>query len=416
MARPRVVIVGAGFAGLTLARALRRVPVDVTIVDRNNYHLFTPLLYQVASALLEPAEIAHPVRRLIRPLRNCEFRTGWVTGLDLDGRRVTTNHGPVDYDYLVIAAGSANNYFGNRSLEKGSLGLKELPAALALRNEIVDASERASWVGGKEERRRLLSFAVIGGGPTGVEFAGALSELVKLSLERDFKHTTMDESRIMLIEGSGRLLGGFDPRLGEAALRTLRRRGVEVHLKAMVKEVGHGQVELQDGTRLEVGTVIWTAGVRGSDVGSLLGVERDRQGRVPVTPTLQLPSRPEVFVIGDLAKRDNLPMLIPVAMQQAKHVARVLAALLADRTPEPFEYHDPGMMATIGRNAGVAQLGRFRFTGFLGWVMWLGFHFLKIITLRARLVALINWAWDYVFYDRPVRISIRADPTPGSDG
>ena len=415
MARPRVVIIGAGFAGLTLARALRRAPVEVLLVDRNNYHLFTPLLYQVASALLEPSEIAHPVRRLTRSVRNCEFRTGSVQALDLDGRRIRTDQGELEYDYLVIATGSVNNYFGNRSLERDSLGLKDLPAALALRNQVVDSSERARWLDSQEERRRLLSFAIVGGGPTGVEFAGALSELIGLSLRRDFRQTTMDEAKIVLIEGSDRLLGAFHPRLSEAALKTLRGRGVDVRLRALVKEVRDGEVELNDGTRLEAGSVIWTAGVRGSEVGHLLGVERDRHGRVPVTPTLQLEGRPEVFVIGDLAGHEGLPMLIPVAMQEARHVAQVIRALLAGRSPEPFHYRDPGIMATIGRNSGVAQLGRLRFSGFLGWLMWLGFHFLKIVTLRARLVALINWSWDYVFYDRPVRISVRADPTPGGD-
>ena len=410
--RPRVVIVGAGFAGLTLARALRRAPVDVVLLDRNNYHLFTPLLYQVASALLSPGEIAQPVRKLVRPVRNCEFRLGDVTGIDLDGRQVRTNRGDLAYDYLAVAAGSVNNYFGNRSLERCSLGLKALPEAMGLRNEVLERLEDARWTESEERRRELLTFAVIGGGPTGVEFAGALSELVRLVLRKDFRGFDISEARVVLLEGSDRLLGAFHPSLSEAALRSLRHKQVEVWLKALVKEVRSGELELTDGRRLAAGSIVWTAGVRGSDLGRLLGVEPDRQGRVAVEPTLQLPGRPEVLVIGDLAGLDRLPMLIPVAMQEAEHAARVIRAMVAGRTPEPFRYHDPGMMATIGRNSGVAELGRLRFSGFPGWVFWLTVHLFNIVTFRARLVTLLNWAYDYFFYDRPVRIMVRAGDPP----
>ena len=403
---------GAGFAGLTLARALRRVTVDVTLLDRNNYHLFTPLLYQVGSALLDPGEIAQPVRRLVRPVRNCEFRMACVTAFDLDRLVVHTDRGEVPYDYLVVAAGSVNNYFGNRSVEERSLGLKELPEALALRNHVLQAGERAAWAASEQERARLLTFAVVGGGPTGVEYAGALSELVRSSLRKDYRPPLNVTCKVLLLEGSDRLLATFDPRLSEAALRSLQSKGVEVRLHARVEEVRPGEISLSDGTTLSVGTVIWTAGVRGSDVGALLGVQRDRQGRVPVTETLQLEGRPHVFVIGDLAHRGDLPMLIPVAMQEAKHVARGIDDLVRGRAPQPFTYHDPGIMATIGRNSAVAQLHGLRFSGFIGWLMWLGFHFLQIVTLRARLVTLVNWAFEYFFYDRPVQISVRAEPPP----
>jgi NADH:ubiquinone reductase (H+-translocating) len=410
--RPRVVVIGAGFGGLTLVRKLRRAPVDVTLVDRNNYHLFTPLLYQVASALLSPGDIAQPVRKLVRPVRNCEFRLGKVTSIDVDGRVVETDRGDVAYDFLVVAAGSVNNYFGNRSLEARSLNLKELPEAMALRNEVLERVEEARWSESTERRKVLLTFAVVGGGPTGVEFAGALSELIRLVLRKDFRGFDVSEARVLLLEGSDRLLGAFHPSLSEAALRSLRHKHVEVWLKALVKEVRPGEIELTDGRRVEVGSVVWTAGVRGSDVGRMLGVEPGRQGRVAVEPTLQLPGRPEVLVIGDLAGLDNLPMLSPVAMQEAKHAARVITALIDGRTPARFEYRDPGTMATIGRNSGVAQLGRLRFTGFPGWVFWLLVHLVNMVTFRARVATLLAWAYDYVFMDRPVRLMVRADEPP----
>ena len=408
-ARPRVVIVGAGFAGLTLARALRRIPVTVTLVDRNNYHLFTPLLYQVASALLSPSEIAQPVRKLVRPIRNCEFRLGTVTGVDLGGHRLITNEGELGYDYLVLAVGSVNNYFGSRSMEDLSLGLKELPEALTLRNQVIGRFEQARWASSADERRQLMTFAVVGAGPTGVEYAGALSELIRLVLRRDFRHLDLSQARVILLEGSDRVLATFDPSLSAAAKRSLEHKHVEVWLSALVKEVRPNELELSDGRRVAAGSVVWTAGVRGSDVGRLLGVELDRQGRVPVEPTLQLPGRPEVIVIGDLASLDGLPMLIPVAMQEAKHTARSIKAMVEGGRPEPFRYHDPGIMATIGRNSGVAQLRHLRLSGFPGWITWLFVHLLNIVTFRARIVTLVNWAYDYFFYDRPVRLIVSAD-------
>jgi NADH dehydrogenase len=409
------VIVGAGFAGLTLARKLRWAPVDVTLVDRNNYHLFTPLVYQVASSLLEPAEIAQPVRKLVRPLRNCDFRLGTVTAIDLDRRRVVTDQGELGYDLLVVAAGSDNNYFGNRSIQRRSLALKELPEALRLRNWVLDRFERSRWEPSPQRRRAMLTFAVVGGGPTGVEYAGALSELIRLVLRKDFHAHDLSDARVILLEGAERLLLTFDPRLSAAALRSLERKHVEVWLRSLVKEVREGSLELTDGRELEASSVVWTAGVRGSPVGAMLGVPTDRQGRVPVSPTLQLEGHAEVFVIGDLAGLQDLPMLAQVAMQEAKHVGRTIRATLTGRPSQPFRYHDPGIMATIGRNSAVAQIGPVRLSGFLGWGMWLVVHLANIVTFRARLIVLLNWAWDYLFYDRPVRLLLRADPPPTED-
>lgn len=411
--RPQVVVLGAGFGGLTLARELKSAPVQVVLIDRNNYHLFTPLLYQVASAVLDPAEVAQPVRKLVRSLPNCDFRQATVTGVDLEARRVLTDRGQVVYDYLVVATGSVNDYFGNQSLRQRSLSLKELPDALALRNWILEAFERWRWETSPMRRRRMLTFVVVGGGPTGVEYAGALSELIRLVLRRDFRGQDLSEARVLLLEASERILGAFHPELSRAAADSLAAKGVEVWIRSPVKELLPGQVVLADGRTLDAGTLVWTAGVRGSDLGAALGVPLGRQGRVPVSASLQLEGRPEVFVIGDLAATPQpLPMLAQPALQQARHVARTIQAQLQGRPPAPFRYRDPGIMATIGRNSAVAQLGRLRLRGFWGWLVWLIVHLVNIVTFRARLVVLLHWAYDYFFFDRPVRIAVRAHSPP----
>ncbi len=403
-----MLIVGAGFGGLTLARALRRVRVTVTLLDRNNYHLFTPLLYQVASALLDPAEIARPVRSLIRPLRNVEFRQGTASHINLAARTVTTELGELSYDYLVLATGSENDYFGNRGLEERSLGLKFLPEAMELRNQVLERFERARWAPAGPARRQLLSFAVVGGGPTGVEYAGALAELVDLVLRKDFRGSiSRSEVGILLLEGSDSVLGAFEPPLRGAADRALRAKGVDVRYGTLVRDVGAEGLTLSDGSQVPAGTVIWTAGVRASPTASLLGTP-GRGGRMAVGSALQMPGHPEIFVIGDAALVDNLPMLIPVAMQEAKCVGRSIAQIVKGGPALAFEYRDPGMMATIGRNAGVAQLRGHQFSGFLGWFIWLVVHLVNIVSFRARLLVLVNWAWEYFLYDRPVRLIVRA--------
>jgi NADH dehydrogenase len=412
---PRVVIAGAGFGGITCARALRNTPVDVLLVDRNNYHLFTPLLYQVASALLDPGEIARPVRALIRPYSNADFRQAEVTGADFDRRILATDRGPIPYDYLVLATGSQSDYFGNASLARHAFGLKDLDEGLALRNRVLSQFEASRWVTDAQKRRSMLTFAVVGAGPTGVELAGALSELIRLVLRKDYRDLDLGEVRVLLLEAAGSPLGTFQPSLREAARRSLEKKHVELMLGAKVESVTDESITLAGGEEIAAGTIIWTAGVRASMLGQALGVPLGRQSRVKVEPTLQLAGHPVVFVIGDLAGATDrgapLPMLIPVAMQEGRHVAATIAELVANGGAHAFRYKDPGIMATIGRNSAVAELGAVHLSGFPGWLMWLAVHLVNVISFRSRILVLVNWAWDYLFYDRPIRLIVRArDP------
>ena len=406
--RPRVVIIGAGFGGLAAARRLRGAAVDVVLVDQRNHHLFQPLLYQVASALLDPSEIAYPVRASVRRGGNVDVRLGQVVGIDLGARRVHTDLGDLDYDQLIVAAGAVTNYFGNRSVEERAFGLKSLGEALALRNHLLANFERAAWTDDAGERRRLMTIAIVGAGPTGVELAGAFSELVHLVLRKDYPRLDLAAVRIVLLEGTDTVLAAFRPRLRDAALRTLARKRVEVRLNAMVRESTEGGIVLATGERVACATVVWTAGVRGAEVGAMLGAPLTRQGRVAVEADLRLPGHPEVYVIGDLAvamqKGRELPMLGAVAVQQGHYVAGAITAGLAGAHHPPFRYVDKGTMATIGRNSAVAQLGPLSVSGFLGWLIWLGVHLILLVGFRNKLVALLNWGVDYFFYDRPVRL------------
>jgi NADH dehydrogenase len=410
--RPRVVIAGAGFGGLTCARGLKHANVDVLLIDRHNYHLFTPLLYQVASALLDPGEIARPVRELIRPLANADFRQADVTGADLENRLLLTDRGSVPFDYLVLATGSRSEYFGNQSLARHAFGLKDLDEGLALRNRVLSQFEASRWTTDPDQRRVMLTFAVVGGGPSGVELAGSISELIRLVLRKDYRDLDMGEVRVLLLEAADTLLAAFAPRLRESARRALEKRGVEVMLGAKVEEVTATSIRLAGGREMPAGTIVWTAGVRASDVGGAIGATLGRQARVEVDPTLQVRGHPHVFVIGDLAGPVDaglpLPMLIPVAMQQGRHVATTIAGLVLGGGAGAFRYKDPGIMATIGRNSAVAQLGKVQLSGFPGWLMWLGVHFVNVISFRSRILVLVNWAWEYFFYDRPIRLIVRA--------
>ena len=416
--RARVVVVGAGFAGLTLVRALRGRPVEMVLVDRHNYHTFTPLLYQVASALLDPSEVAHPIRGIVRPIHNLEVRMAEATGVDLAGRRLLTDVEPLGYDFLVLCTGSTANYFGIKGLAGSAFGLKDLEQAMALRNQVLRRFEEASWTEDPERRRMLLTFAVVGGGPTGVEFSGALSELIRGVLDRDFPSVYIRETRILLVEAAPHLLGTFVPSLRESARRTLVRRGVEVLLDRQVSAAGEDHIELSDGERIDVGTVVWTAGVRAGDLAATLAAEHGRGGTVKVGSTLQLAGHPEVFVIGDLAAVEQngaqLPQLIPPAMQEAKHVARTILGRWRARLRSPSATPTPASWRRSAATRAWPRSGRSGCraspAGSSGWASTCS----RSSPSGAKLVVLVNWAWNYFFLDRPVRLLVRAEG-PGNE-
>jgi NADH dehydrogenase len=408
--RATVVVVGGGFGGLAVVRALRRLPVRTVLVDQNNYHQFTPLLYQVATSLLDPPEIAQPLRAIIRKVRNAEFFLGAVDSIDLERRTVHTSDGALAYDYLVLAAGSTTNFFGNASAEALGFGLKTVDDALNLRNRILMQYEAAKWADDDAARDRLMTFAVIGGGPTGVECSGALAEIDRV-LAKDFREMATAGARVHLLEGSDRLLAPFAPHLRAAANRRLTRMGVTIHLNAHVTEVRPDGVALADGSFISAATVIWAAGVQAAPISATLGAKLGRQNAVEVEQTLQLAGHPEVFVIGDMAaftaEGSQLPMLAPVAMQQGAVAAANIGQLLSGQTLARFHFVDKGIMATVGRNSAVVQAGRLKVHGFAGWLAWLGIHLLLIVSLESKLQTIASWAYNYLFFDRPLRLIIR---------
>jgi NADH dehydrogenase len=410
---PHVVIVGGGFGGLETAKALTGAPARITLVDRSNHHLFQPLLYQVAMAGLSPADIAVPIRSVLATMPGVQVLLGEATHVDLGGRRLHLEGSKaLSYDYLVLAYGAKTNFFGHDDWARHSLGMKTVDDALEVRRRVLLAFEAAERETDPEARRTLLTFVVIGGGPTGVEVAGALAELARFTLAKDFRVIRGEAVRVVLVEGQDRLLpGGFDPVTSASALRQLESLGVEVHLSARVEEIDRHGVRLEGGEYVESTTVLWTAGVRAKRLGETLGVPLDRGARVITRSDCSLPDHPEVFCIGDCAafvpegEERPLPGVSPVAMQQGRFVARVILDRLRGRTPATtFRYLDKGIMATIGRSRAVAERGSLRLSGLLAWLAWLFVHVWYLIGFRNRFVVLFSWAWSYFTYKRGARL------------
>ena len=418
--RPTVVIVGAGFGGLTAARKLAAAPVETVVIDRRNHHVFQPLLYQVATAALTPSQIASPIRTILRGRRNLRVVLGEVSGVDLERREVILPDRVQPYDYLVLATGAMHAYFGHEEWSEDAPGLKSLEDAIGVRRRVLLAFERAELERDEAERRRLLTFVVVGAGPTGVEMAGAIAELAKRALSTDFQHIRTAMARVVLVEAGPRVLPAFSERLSSYAMRALGKLGVEVQLGKAVSGVDAGGVDL-GGERLEASTVVWAAGVRASPAARWIGADADHAGRVRVRPDLSIEGHPEVFVIGDAALvRDEtgrpVPGVAPSAKQEGAFVAKAIAAATAgaDR-PARFRYRDQGMLATIGRKAAVAAFGRFEVTGFLAWLLWSAAHIYFLIGFRNRLVVSIDWLWSYFTYERGSRLITGDLPPPAPE-
>ena len=411
--RPRVVIVGAGFGGLSAARALARSPVDTLVIDRNNYHTFHALLYQVAAAELEPEEISYPVRTILRGMPNASFLMGQVERINLDAKTLNVAGHAIQYDYLILATGSMTRFFGVEGAAENAFELKTLDNAIALRNHILCCLEQAESEPDAEVRRRLLTFAIVGGGPTGVEFAGALAELMRGPITRDYPALNPSDVRVVLLQAVDSVLPDLPSRLRNYVLQRLRRMGIEVFLSAVATGATPEGVHLKDGSFIPSRTVVWTAGVRGEDLAETLGLPVAGDGRVQVMPSLQLPGHPEAYAIGDLARveRDGhpLPFTAPPAIQEGTAAALNIKRQLENSNPLPFQYRDKGSLATIGRFAAVAHIGRREFRGFGAWVLWLGVHIFNLIGFRNRILVMVDWAWDFLLYERAVRLILPSE-------
>ncbi|MGE5199123.1 MAG: NAD(P)/FAD-dependent oxidoreductase [Rhodospirillaceae bacterium] len=412
--RPRVVIIGGGFGGLYAARALRRAPADVTVVDRTNHHVFQPLLYQVATACLAPNDVAYPIRVVLSGQRNTTVMLAEATALDAAARQVILDDGQLAYDYLIVAPGARHSYFAHPEWEEFAPGLKTMEDALAIRRRVLVAFERAERERDPERRRACLTFVLVGGGPTGVELAGAIGEIACSVMARDFRRIDPRETRTILVEAGPRILPTFPASLSEKAERSLRRLCVEVRTGASVTDVSRDAVTI-GGERVRAGTIIWAAGVQPSPLARSLGVPLDRAGRVIVAPDLSIPGHPEVFVAGDLAAcpdRDGrpLPGLAPVALQQGRHAAQNLLRAMRGQPMLPFRYRDRGTMATIGRAAAVADIHGLRLSGLPAWLTWCFVHILWLIGFRNRFVVLFEWAWAYVTRQRSSRLIVGGEP------
>lgn len=404
---PHLVIIGAGFGGLTAAQALKKAPVRITVVDRTNHHLFQPLLYQVAMAGLSPADIAAPIRSILRSQKNVSVMLAEATGVDFANREVVLGERRLAYDYLLLATGGRTSYFGHDEWEQFAPGLKDLDDAVEIRRRVLMAFEAAEKESDPQRRKELLTFVVVGGGPTGVELAGSIAELAKFVLARDFRTIHPEAAEILLLEGGDKILASFTPDLSESALRQLAALGVKVRTGAQVTNIDETGVYLAN-EKINSASVIWGAGVRATALTASLGVETDRAGRVVVEKDLSIPGHREAFAIGDMTlfvqDEKPLPGVSPVAMQMGECVARNIRNDLSGKQREQFHYTDKGTMATIGRKAAIAHVGKLKLSGFPAWLFWLGLHIFFLIGFRNRLVVLFNWAWSYFTYQRGARL------------
>ncbi|HWB22841.1 MAG TPA: NAD(P)/FAD-dependent oxidoreductase [Gaiellaceae bacterium] len=416
-ARPRIVIVGGGFGGLACARKLAGKPVDVTLVDARDYHLFTPLLYQVATALLNPADIAYPFRAILRKAKNVRFHQATVAAVDFERKVVRTGNGrELPYDELVLATGSVSDYFGNPALAEATLGMKNLEQAQRLRNHVLACLEHAAQAENDVEQSAWLTFVVVGGGATGVEYAGALAELRKL-VGREYPEFSALRMRVVVVEGADRLLPAFPEKLGRYAQKVLERKGAEIVTETVMTAADEKGATLSSGSEIAARTIVWSAGVRASETGGMQELERGRSFRLVVDERLHPAGQPNVYAIGDAAGGENaLPMLSAPAMQQGRYVARaILAGVRGHEAPGPFRYKDKGTMAVIGRGAAVANVRGFQLTGFLGWLAWLGVHLYYVVGFRNRVAVFFHWGWDYVRRDRPTRMITTVEPDSVAD-
>jgi NADH dehydrogenase len=407
--RQKVVVVGAGFGGIEAARALAKAPVEVTIVDKQNHHCFQPLLYQVATAALSPADVAWPIRRIFRRQANATVLMASVLGVDTARRVLHTDQIDLPYDYLVLATGAAHSYFGHDAWAEAAPGLKRIEDATRIRRRILIAFERAELATDEKERRRLLTFVIVGAGATGVEMAGAISEVARQTLAMDFRRIDPRTARIVLIEAGPRAMPTLPENLSEYVRRTLAAKGIEVMTETRVTGCDMRGVDLDHG-RIDAGTIIWAAGVVASPAAQWLGAEHDRAGRVLVAPDLSVPGHAEIFAVGDTASATRpdgrpIPGIAPAAKQMGRYVGRLIAARIAGTaSSQPFRYRQQGDLATVGRHAAVVKLGRMELTGFLGWLFWSVVHIFFLVEVRDRFIVAFTWAWDYITFQRGARL------------
>ena len=424
MADHRLVILGGGFGGLSAALQLRRAPVEVTLIDRCNYHLFQPLLYQVATGSLSPANVSSPLRTILKRQRNTQVLLAEAVGIDAAKRRVILSDGAIDYDTLIVATGSSHQYFGHEEWEQWAPGLKTVEDATDMRRRILLAFEMAERETDPEKRHAMMTFVIVGGGPTGVELAGALAEIANDTLKRDFRHIDPSSARIFLVEGGARLLPSYPPQLSEAAKKMIERLGVIVQLNEMVTNVEKDLVTVRQGDSTEIiptRTILWAAGVLGSPVGRSVaeqtGAPIDKLGRISVEPDCSVPGHPEIFVIGDLALFAHqtgkpLPGVAQPAIQEGHYVAHAIETRLRNQKPKPFHYFDKGNLAVIGRGKAIADLNWLRISGLPAWLIWIFIHLLYIVEFQNRLLIFLQWAWFYFTFDRSARLITGKNPFP----